>query len=53
MHVNGEPIEGLYAMGNCAGVGGPGPSYGGEGGTIGPAFTFGVIAVNHMVGIKG
>lgn len=50
MHVSGEPIEGLYAMGNCAGVGGPGPSYGGEGGTIGPAFTFGVIAVNHIAG---
>lgn len=48
MHVTGEPIEGLYAMGNCAGVGGPGPSYGGEGGTIGPAFVFGIIAVNHM-----
>ena len=48
MHVSGEPIKGLYAMGNCAGVGGPGPSYGGEGGTIGPAFVFGVIAVDHM-----
>ena len=48
MHVTGVPVEGLYAMGNCAGVGGPGVSYGGEGGTIGPAFTFGVIAVEHM-----
>ena len=48
MHVAGEPIKGLYAMGNCAGVGGPGPSYGGEGGTIGPAFVFGIIAVDHM-----
>ncbi len=47
MHATGEPIEGLYAMGNCAGVGGPGPSYGGEGGTLGPAFVFGVIAANH------
>lgn len=47
MHATGEPIQGLYAMGNCAGVGGPGPSYGGEGGTLGPAFVFGVIAANH------
>ncbi|MDO4547131.1 MAG: FAD-binding protein, partial [Clostridia bacterium] len=47
MHVSDVPIAGLYAMGNCAGVGGPGPSYGGEGGTIGPAFTFGVIAAQH------
>lgn len=47
LHVSGQPIEGLYACGNCAGVGGPGPSYGGEGGTLGPAFVFGVIAANH------
>lgn len=45
LHISGKPIVGLYAMGNCAGVGGPGPSYGGEGGTIGPALTFGTIAV--------
>ena len=47
VHVSGEPIKGLYAMGNCAGVGAPGPAYGGGGGTIGPAFTMGVIAAHH------
>lgn len=47
LHTSGKTINGLYAMGNCAGVGGPGPSYGGEGGTIGPAFALGVAAVEH------
>ena len=47
IHVEGEPIVGLYAMGNCAGVGGPGPAYGGGGGTIGPAFVMGVLAARH------
>lgn len=47
VHVSGEPVKGLYAMGNCAGVGAPGPSYGGAGGTIGPAFVMGVIAAQH------
>lgn len=47
LHVYGEPIKGLYAMGNCAGVGSPGPTYGGAGGTIGPAFVMGVIAAQH------
>lgn len=43
----GTPIKGLYASGNCAGIGAPGSSYGGPGGTIGPALTFAVIAGNH------
>ena len=47
VHVEGEPIVGLYAMGNCSGVGSPGMSYGGAGGTIGPAFVMGVIAAQH------
>ena len=51
MHASGEPVRGLYAMGNCAGVGGPGPSYGGEGGTLGPAFVFGIIAVDHLASL--
>lgn len=53
LHVNGEAqvidvfgnlIKGLYASGNCAGVGSPGSLYGGGGGTIGPAMTFAYIA---------
>ncbi|MEZ4330586.1 MAG: FAD-dependent oxidoreductase [Myxococcota bacterium] len=40
----GESIPGLSASGNCAGIGSPGASYGGGGGTIGPALTFAYIA---------
>jgi len=47
VHVSGEVVKGLYAAGNCAGVGAPGPAYGGAGGTIGPAFVMGVIAAQH------
>jgi succinate dehydrogenase/fumarate reductase flavoprotein subunit len=49
VHVEGEPIRRLYAAGNCAGVGAPGPAYGGAGGTVGPAFVFGAIAARHAV----
>ncbi len=47
----GQPIEGLYASGNNAGVGSPGASYGGGGGTIGPALTFAYIAGREL-GLK-
>lgn len=47
LDTDGNPIKGLYASGNCAGIGAPGSSYGGPGGTIGPALTFAVIAGNH------
>ncbi len=40
----GNVIPGLYASGNNAGIGSPGSSYGGGGGTIGPALTFAFIA---------
>lgn len=40
----GEVIGGFTASGNCAGVGSPGYSYGGGGGTIGPAMVFAYIA---------
>ncbi|GAA4102425.1 FAD-dependent oxidoreductase [Zhongshania borealis] len=39
-----RPIIGLYCAGNASGVGCPGASYGGGGGTIGPAITFSYIA---------
>jgi len=46
--VFGKTIHNLYASGNCAGVGAPGSSYGGGGGTIGPALTFAYIAGYEM-----
>lgn len=47
IHVNGKPIPRLYAAGNNAGLGGPGSSYGGAGGTCGPAASFAYIAAKH------
>ena len=44
----GQPIGRLYASGNNAGVGSPGASYGGGGGTIGPAMTFAWIAGSDL-----
>ncbi|PGH21582.1 hypothetical protein AJ80_03142 [Polytolypa hystricis UAMH7299] len=47
VHQNGKPIPGLYAAGNTtASV--MGHRYPGAGGTLGPAFTFAYIAVNHI-----
>jgi succinate dehydrogenase/fumarate reductase flavoprotein subunit len=48
----GRPIERLYASGNNAGVGSPGASYGGGGGTIGPAMTFAWIAGRDAAGLE-
>jgi 3-oxosteroid 1-dehydrogenase len=44
----GEVIPGLSASGNVAGVGSPGSSYGGGGGTIGPALAFAFIAGREL-----
>ncbi len=46
---DGEPIEGLYATGNCSA---PvmGHSYGGAGATIGPSMVFGFRAALHALG---
>jgi 3-oxosteroid 1-dehydrogenase len=52
LHVGGQPIPRLYAAGNAAGIGGPGPSYGGAGGTLGPAAVFNVIAGLHAAGLQ-
>ncbi|MBT4521884.1 MAG: FAD-binding protein [Halieaceae bacterium] len=46
--VFGNTIRNLYASGNCAGIGSPGASYGGGGGTIGPALTFAYIAGKNL-----
>lgn len=43
LHVNGEPIGGLFAAGNAM-AGATGRAYGGAGGTIGPAMVFGYRA---------
>ncbi|MEV0323796.1 FAD-dependent oxidoreductase [Streptomyces sp. NPDC050658] len=49
---DGTVIEGLYASGNVAAAV-MGETYPGPGATIGPAMTFGWIAVNHIAGETG
>jgi 3-oxosteroid 1-dehydrogenase len=44
---SGEPIHGLYAIGNTA-ASVMGATYPGPGSTLGPAITFGFRAANHM-----
>jgi succinate dehydrogenase/fumarate reductase flavoprotein subunit len=48
LDVDGNPIAGLYAAGNA--MGSPfGMTYGGPGGTLGPAMVFGYLAARHAV----
>jgi 3-oxosteroid 1-dehydrogenase len=45
--VDGEPIEGLYAAGNAMAALAMGMTYGGAGGTLGPAIVWGFLAGQH------
>lgn len=47
----GEPIAGLYAIGNCAGSV-MAAAYPGAGATLGPAMTFGFVAVNDIAAAR-
>lgn len=48
VNLDGQPIGGLYAAGNAM-AGTTGMAYGGAGGTIGPALTWGHRAAHHAV----
>jgi 3-oxosteroid 1-dehydrogenase len=48
INLDGEPIRGLYAAGNVSSP--TGAAYGGPGGTLGPAMTFGWLAGRHAAG---
>ena len=45
----GEPIPGLYAIGNCS-ASVMGHTYPGAGGTMGPAMTFGYVVAQEVIG---
>ena len=50
LNTQGQPIDGLYAIGNTS-ASITGPSYPGAGATLGPAMTFGYVAANHIAGV--
>jgi 3-oxosteroid 1-dehydrogenase len=45
---DGEPVPGLYALGNCV-ANASAQAYWAGGGTIGPYFTFAYLASEHAV----
>ncbi|RJG03202.1 FAD-dependent oxidoreductase [Noviherbaspirillum sedimenti] len=47
---NGEPLEGLYASGNCTSA--ILPTYPGPGATLGPAMVFAYQAAKHITGYR-
>jgi 3-oxosteroid 1-dehydrogenase len=49
LDVSGQPIAGLYAVGNCS-ASAMGRTYPGPGSTLGPATTFGYVAAKHVMG---
>ncbi|MEG1451462.1 FAD-dependent oxidoreductase [Brevundimonas sp.] len=49
LDTEGQPISGLYAIGNNA-ASAMGESYPGAGVTLGPALTFGYLAARHLTG---
>ncbi|SDP23976.1 FAD-dependent oxidoreductase [Pseudomonas jinjuensis] len=51
LHKSGEPIDGLYAIGNTS-ASVMGTTYPGAGATLGPAMTFGYIAARHLAGVE-
>jgi 3-oxosteroid 1-dehydrogenase len=48
LNVDGEPVPGLYAVGNCV-ANASAQAYWAGGGTIGPYFTFAYLASEHAV----
>jgi 3-oxosteroid 1-dehydrogenase len=51
LDVDGQPIPGLYAAGNAM-ASAMGMTYGGAGGTLGPAVVFGYLAGRHAAGAE-
>jgi succinate dehydrogenase/fumarate reductase flavoprotein subunit len=48
LNIDGEPIEGLFAAGNAMAAESMGMTYGGAGGTLGPAIVWGFLAGQYV-----